>query len=80
LYQGNLAKNSLEIRQEERFTEVISLYNEFLKDYPKSKYLKEAEDLKSTAGRGIAEAKKTLASQASLQKEKEATQEEKTSK
>jgi outer membrane protein assembly factor BamD len=66
------AKNSLEIRQEERYNEAIALYKEFLKDYPKSKYLKEAEDLKNNAEQGIAEAKKTLASQKNIQQEKAA--------
>jgi len=63
------AKNSLEARQPERFTEAIALYNEFIQDYPKSKYTDEANDLKKAAERGIVEAKKTLASQRPIKRD-----------
>jgi outer membrane protein assembly factor BamD len=74
------AKNSLPIRQEERYSEVIALYNEFIEDYPKSKYSKDAEDFKINAEQGIAEAKKTLASEQSLLKQKEVAQKDTVSK
>jgi outer membrane protein assembly factor BamD len=69
------AKNSLESRQPERYTEAIGLYNEFVEDYPKSKYLIEATDLKKSSERGIVEAKKILASQQVIKKEAEVKQE-----
>jgi outer membrane protein assembly factor BamD len=60
------ARNSLEIRQEGRFNEAIALYNEFVKHYPESKYLKEAQEYKVASERGIVEARKILASQQSI--------------
>jgi outer membrane protein assembly factor BamD len=68
------AKNSLEVRQEERYTEAIALYNEFVKDFPKSQYLQQAQEYRDAAERGIAEAKKSLAQQQSAVKKTEATQ------
>ncbi len=63
------AKNSLDVRQPERFTEAIALYNEFIQDYPNSKYVSDANNLKKAAERGIVEAKKTLASQPVVKKD-----------
>lgn len=57
------AKNSLEIRQEERFTEAISLHDYFAEKYPTSKYIKEAAEIRKDSERGIAEAKKVIAAQ-----------------
>jgi outer membrane protein assembly factor BamD len=72
------AKNSLETKQEERFTEVYSLYNDFVDHYPSSKYLKEAQELKKGSDQGIINAKKVLALEQSLLKDKEVKKEEKT--
>lgn len=71
------AKNSFENKQEERFNEAIQLYNEFAEQYPSSKYLKEAEQLKKDSEKGIVEVKKLLATeQAPKSKTKENKPEE----
>lgn len=64
------AKNSIEAKQEERFTEAIQMANEFADNYPESKYLKDSEQLKKDAYKGIEEAKKILATLAAEQKVK----------
>lgn len=70
------AKNSFEDKQEERFLEAIQLSNDFADNYPSSKYLKEAEQLKKDSERDIITVKKLLASFAAEQKAKEAKPEE----
>ncbi|PST82010.1 outer membrane protein assembly factor BamD [Pedobacter yulinensis] len=55
------AKNSLENRQEERYTEAIGFYNDFVEAHKDSKYLKDAEQLKKASEEGIESAKKYLA-------------------
>lgn len=60
--QNLFSQNSLETKQEERYSESITMANEFIEEYPTSKYLKEAQSLKKEAENGIAAAKKTLAS------------------
>ncbi len=57
------ALNSIESKQEERFNETLSLYSEFVEQYGSSKFLKEAEQIKKEADKGIAEVKKLLATQ-----------------
>jgi len=57
------AKNSLETKQEERYAEVFSDYEDFAEKHPNSIYLKEAQDLKKQAEHNIAAVKKVLASQ-----------------
>jgi outer membrane protein assembly factor BamD len=64
------AKNSLEIKQEERFNEAIEEYDRFVEKYPKSTYLKEAEDLKKESLKGIEEVKKLLAQYSGIKTEK----------
>lgn len=61
--QSLYARNSIEIRQEERYTEVINLADEFFEDYPKSKYVKEVQDYKKQAQEEIVKVKKLLANQ-----------------
>lgn len=56
------AKNSREIRQEERYTEAIEEYERFIERYPNSKYAKEALKLKENSLAGIEESKKIIAS------------------
>lgn len=73
--QSLYAKASLELKQEERYNEVIQMYNEFAQNYPSSKYLKEAEQIKKNSEKAINEVKKLIASQtleeeAQVQKEK----------
>ncbi|WP_374166866.1 outer membrane protein assembly factor BamD [Arcticibacter sp. MXS-1] len=80
------AENSLEIRQEERYGEVISLADDFIEDYPNSKHLKDVQNYKKKSAESIVKVQKLLASQqpAAAQKEKEketeSQQENKTSK
>lgn len=63
------AKNSLEIKQEERYKEAIQEYQRFVEKYPKSTYLDQANELKKDALAGIEETKKILASYPGLKKE-----------
>ncbi len=56
------AKNSREIKQEERYTEAIEEYERFTEKYPNSKYAKDALKLKETSLEGIEQTKKILAS------------------
>lgn len=57
------AKNSIELRQEDRFNEAITYADEFAESHPESKYLAEAKDLKKDSENGIASAKKFIAEQ-----------------
>ena len=52
---------SFEIKQEERYNEAIQMYNEFVQNYPSSKYLKEAEGLKKDSEKSIIEVRKLIA-------------------
>jgi outer membrane protein assembly factor BamD len=54
------AKNSLEIKQEARYNEAIEEYNRFIEKYPKTTYLKRAEEFKNLSLKGIEETKKIL--------------------
>ncbi|RYX88768.1 outer membrane protein assembly factor BamD, partial [bacterium] len=57
------AKNSYPFRQEERFKEAITYYDEFVEAYPNSKYTKEANQLKEDSESGIITAQKILAAE-----------------
>lgn len=57
------AKASFEIKQEERFNEAIQMYDEFVQNYPSSKYLKEAQDLKKDSEKAIIDVRKLIALQ-----------------
>ncbi len=63
------AKNSLEIRQEDRYNEAIDEYERFVERHPKSTYLKEAQSLKEAALKGIEVTKEILASYSGYKKE-----------
>ncbi|MES2279720.1 MAG: outer membrane protein assembly factor BamD [Bacteroidota bacterium] len=52
------AKNSSEQRQEDRYNQAISFYDQFAEKYPASKYLKEAAGLKKDSQDGIVEVKR----------------------
>jgi len=52
--------NSTFRRQEERFNEVLDMYSRFSVNYPESKFLKEATEIKNDAERGIESAKKRI--------------------
>ncbi len=72
------AENSIEIRQEERFGEAVSLASEFAEDHPDSKYLKEVQDYKKRSEEGISKAVKLLAAQQPAQKTTKTTDQGKT--
>ena len=55
--------------QEDRYSEAIGYYNEFVESHPDSKLKKEADGLKSDSEKGIVEAKRILADLA-VQQEK----------
>ncbi|TKC05729.1 outer membrane protein assembly factor BamD [Pedobacter polaris] len=61
--QFMFAKNSYPIRQEERFKEAITYYDEFVEAYPNSKFAKEAKQLKEDSEAGIVNAKKIIAAE-----------------
>jgi outer membrane protein assembly factor BamD len=63
------ALNSSEYRQEDRYAEAISFADDFLKNNPDSKYVKDANKLKNDSIKKTAEVKKLLAHWAELQKE-----------
>ncbi len=72
------SQNSLETKQEERFTEAITMVDEFTEDYPSSKYLKDVGDLKKQAEQGIVTAKKVLALQQPQEKNNDNKENKKT--
>ena len=59
--QYEYAKNSYEVRQEERFTEAIAYADEFLEAHPESKLVNQAKELRKDSEDGIASAKKIIA-------------------
>jgi outer membrane protein assembly factor BamD len=69
--QSLYAKASFEIKQEERYNEAIQLYNEFVQNYPSSKYLKEAEDIKKSSEKAIIDVRKLIALQTAEMKAQE---------
>ena len=54
------AKNSLELRQEDRFNEAITYADEFMESHPQSKLMDEAKALKKDSEEGIETAKRFL--------------------
>jgi outer membrane protein assembly factor BamD len=54
------AKNSYEIKQEDRYNTAINYSDQFVEKYPSSKYLKDAELLKKDSEQGIIQAKRVL--------------------
>ncbi|MBC7745223.1 MAG: outer membrane protein assembly factor BamD [Flavobacterium sp.] len=61
--QYSFAKNSYDFKQEERFNEAFMMATEFSEKYSKSKFLKEAQQLRKDSERSIAEVRKVLAAQ-----------------
>ncbi|MNX83172.1 hypothetical protein D3C86_1149280 [compost metagenome] len=59
--QYEYARNSYEIRQEDRFNEAIAYADEFIEVHPQSKLLPEANSLKKASQNGIEKAKTFLA-------------------
>ena len=59
--QYEYARVSNERRQEERYNQTIAYADQFAEKYEKSKYLKEAEDLKKDSEQGIQSTKRILA-------------------
>jgi outer membrane protein assembly factor BamD len=66
------AKNSYPNRQEARYNDAITYYNEFVEAYPNSKYMKDAKQLKDDSAAGIVTARKILAEEAALMAKYEA--------
>lgn len=52
------AKNSIKIKQEERYNEVITAYNKILRKYPETKYLKELKNVLSYTEKNLSKLKK----------------------
>lgn len=69
--QALYAKASFETKQEERYNEAIRLYTEFVQNYPSSKYLKDAEEIKKNCEKAIIDVRKLLALQAAEMKAQE---------
>ncbi|GGI29377.1 outer membrane protein assembly factor BamD [Pedobacter mendelii] len=55
------AKNSVPVRQEDRYNEAIELYNEFTANYPKSKFANDAKQLKTDIEVGLVMNKQDMA-------------------
>lgn len=70
--QALYAKASFEVKQEERYNEAIKMYDEFVQNYPSSKYLKEAEEIKKNSLKAIVDVKKLIAMQEAEMKELQA--------
>jgi len=69
--QALYAKASFEIKQEERYNEAILLYTEFAQNYPASKYLKEAEEIKKNSEKAIIDVRNLIALQTAEMKAQE---------
>jgi len=74
------ALNSSERKKEERFVDAIEFADDFIKAYPESKFMKEANTFKTDSEKKIVEVKSTLAEWAVLQKEAEEKQKRKEEK
>lgn len=59
--QYNYAKNSIELRQEDRYNEAITYADEFVEAHPQSKLIDQAKALKKDSEEGIAHAKRVIA-------------------
>ncbi|WP_342329107.1 outer membrane protein assembly factor BamD [Pedobacter sp. FW305-3-2-15-E-R2A2] len=59
--QYNYAKNSIELRQEDRYNEAITYADEFVEAHPQSKLVDQAKALKKDSEEGIAHAKRVIA-------------------
>lgn len=70
--QALYAGASLELKQEERYNEAIQLANEFAVNYPASKYLKEAEQIKKSSEKAIVDVRKLIATETALLEEQNA--------
>ncbi|WP_207424041.1 outer membrane protein assembly factor BamD [Desertivirga brevis] len=57
------AQNSLETKQEERYTEAVTMADEFAEDFANSKYLKEVRDMRKQSEQGIEQVKRILAAE-----------------
>jgi outer membrane protein assembly factor BamD len=55
------AKNSSELKQEDRYNQAITYYDQFVEKYPASKYLKDAAGLKKDSEDGIKDVKRFFA-------------------
>lgn len=62
------AKNSLEVKQVDRYEEAVAMYTEFAGKYPQSKFLKNAGEYKKDAESGIKSTKRFLATANNLER------------
>jgi outer membrane protein assembly factor BamD len=69
--QYKYAINSSDRRKEERFRTAIEFSEDFVSDYPESRYIKDANDFKSDSEKRIVAVQETLSALAVLQKEAE---------
>jgi len=69
--QYSLADNSYLDKKRERFNEVVKMYQAFVDKYPKSIFLKQAENIFETTQRQL---KNVAATEAAIQKEREKTE------
>src|SRR5690554_1380418 len=69
--QYKYALNSSDRRKEERFRTAIEFSEDFVSDYPESRYIKDANDFKSDSEKRIVAVQETLSALAVLQKEAE---------
>lgn len=69
--QYKYALNSSDRRKEERFRSAIEFSEDFVSNYPESKYLKDANEFKGDSEKRIVAVKETLSALAVLQKEAE---------
>jgi len=74
------ALNSSERKKEERFVDAIEFADDFIKAYPESKFMKEANTFKTDSEKKIVEVKSNLDEWAVLQKEAEEKQKRKEEK
>ncbi|WP_411274330.1 outer membrane protein assembly factor BamD [Daejeonella sp.] len=64
--QAMYAGASLELKQEDRYNESIKLADEFVVNYPSSKYLKEIEQIKKSSAKSILDVRKLIATETAL--------------
>jgi len=64
--QALYAGASLELKQEERYTEAIKLAEEFTVNYPTSTYLKEIDQIKKSSAKSIIDVRKLIATETAL--------------
>ncbi|MBC3541345.1 outer membrane protein assembly factor BamD [Rufibacter sediminis] len=62
--QYNYARESIETKQKDRYAEVITMYQTYVDTYPKSKYLRDAENIYESSRQALEKLSKTSAAAA----------------